>query len=142
MSTPNLLSDTKPIPITYTKSYHGFSEPPNSNNRYLFCLELGMSDKSIKNFNKIENKKYSYIVEIDDNIKFQQIESFNIYVSEIPFVGNNYSMFGKIDHDYSTFTQKDENFYIEFSTNNNKDTICTCYFTGVDFDTMFVSPPN
>lgn len=142
MSTPNLLSDTKPIPISYTKSYHGFSEPPNSNNKYLFCLELELNDKSIRNFNKVENKKYSYIIELDDEIKYQNINSFNIFVSEIPFNGNSYSMNGKIDHNMSTFTQKDENFYIEFSRNNNKDTICTCYFTGVDFDSIFVSPPN
>ena len=142
MSTPNLLSDTKPIPISYTKSYHGFSEPPNSNNKYLFCLELELNDKSIRNFNKVENRKYSYIIELDDEIKYQNIDSFNIFVSEIPFNGNSYSMNGKIDHNMSTFTQKDENFYIEFSRNNNKDTICTCYFTGVDFDSIFVSPPN
>lgn len=142
MSTPNLLSDTKPIPISYTKSYHGFSEPPNSNNKYLFCLELELNDKSIRNFNKVEDKKYSYIIELDDEIKYQNINSFNIFVSEIPFNGNSYSMNGKIDHNMSTFTQKDENFYIEFSRNNNKDTICTCYFTGVDFDSIFVSPPN
>ena len=142
MSTPNLLSDTKPIPISYTKSYHGFSEPPNSNNKYLFCLELELYDKSIRNFNKVENKKYSYIIELDDEIKYQNINSFNIFVSEIPFNGNSYSMNGKIDHSMSTFTQKDENFYIEFSRNNNRDTICTCYFTGVDFNSIFVSPPN
>ena len=136
------MSDTKPIPISYTKSYHGFSEPPNSNNKYLFCLELELNDKSIRNFNKVENRKYSYIIELDDEIKYQNIDSFNIFVSEIPFNGNSYSMNGKIDHNMSTFTQKDENFYIEFSRNNNKDTICTCYFTGVDFDSIFVSPPN
>ena len=51
-------------------------------------------------------------------------------------------MFGEICHDSSTFTQKDENFYIEFSQNNNGNAICTCYFIGVDFNTMFISPPN
>tara|TARA_A100001015_G_C14340974_1_gene463049 strand:+ start:40 stop:207 length:168 start_codon:yes stop_codon:yes gene_type:complete len=55
MSTRNLVSASKPIPINYTKSYHGFSDPPNSNSKFLFCLELEMKDQSIKNFNKLEN---------------------------------------------------------------------------------------
>ena len=46
--------------------------------------------------------------------------SFNIFVSELPFNGNNYSMYGIIDQELSTFTQKDENFYVEFSQNNNE----------------------
>lgn len=142
MSTQNLVSASKPIPINYTKSYHGFSDPPNSNNKFLFCLELEMKDQSIKNFNKLENKKYCYIIEVDDEINYENILSFNLYVTELPFNGNNYSMNGIIDHSSSNFTQKDENFYVEFSRNDTDKTVCTCYFIGVDFNTMFVSPPN
>ena len=71
MSTRNLINDTKPIPIKYTKSYHSFSDPSGPRNRYLFCLELGMKSTIIKNFNKIEEGKYSYIVDIDDNITYK-----------------------------------------------------------------------
>jgi hypothetical protein len=142
MSSRNLVSDTMPIPINYTKSYHGFSDPPNSCNKYLFCLELGMKDESVKNFNKIEDNKYSYIIDIDDEINYNDIVNFNIFVSELPFNGNNYTMYGKIDQTLSTFTQKDENFYVEFSQDTMGKALCTCYFIGVDFNTMFVSPPN
>ena len=142
MSSRNLVSDTKPIPINYTKSYHGFSDPPNSCNKYLFCLELEMKDGSVKNFNKIEDNKYSYIIDIEDEINYRDIENFNIFVSELPFNGNNYSMLGKIDQTLTTFTQKDENFYVEFSQDTFGKAFCTCYFIGVDFNTMFVSPPN
>ena len=51
-------------------------------------------------------------------------------------------MKGSINHDLSNFTQKDENFYIEFSKNNKGNTICSCYFIGIDFNSMFISPPN
>ena len=142
MSIRNLINDTKPIPIKYTKSYHSFSDPSGPRNRYLFCLELGMKSTIIKNFNKIEEGKYSYIVDIDDNITYKDLDEFNIFVSELPFNGQSYSMKGRIDHSISSYTQKDENFYIEFTQNNNGNAICTCYFIGVDFSTMFVSPPN
>jgi len=141
MSTRNLVSDSKPIPINYTKSYHGFSDPHNSS-KYLFCLELGMKDKSIKNFNKVEDSKYSHIIELDDELNYKDIVNFNVNVSELPFNGTNYSMYGIIDHESTNFTQKDENFYIEFSQNNTGNALCTCYFIGVDFSTIFVSPPN
>ena len=64
-----------------------------------------MKDKSIKNFNKIEDNKYSYIIELDDEISYNDIVNFNIFVSELPFNGNNYTMYGVIDQDLSTFTQ-------------------------------------
>tara|TARA_B100000161_G_C33477675_1_gene381020 strand:- start:66 stop:371 length:306 start_codon:yes stop_codon:yes gene_type:complete len=101
-----------------------------------------MKDKTIKNFNKIEDNKYSYIIDIEDDINYKDIINFNIFVSELPFNGNNYSMYGIIDQELSTFTQKDENFYVEFSQNNNGTALCTCYFIGVDFNTIFISPPN
>ena len=83
------------------------------------------------------NFSESYIGSINPDL-----DEFNIFVSELPFNGQSYSMKGKIDHSISSYTQKDDNFYIEFTQNNYGSTICTCYFIGVDFSTMFVSPPN
>ena len=34
------------------------------------------------------------------------------------------------------------NLYIEFSQNENGYTICTCFYTGLDYNKLFVSPPN
>ncbi len=142
MSIRNIISETKPIPINYTKSCYSFSDPSAPKNKYLFSLELKLNNGTIKKFNKLENNKYSYIIDVEDEIIYKDIKSFNINVIEIPFTSQSYSMNGMINHDSTNFTQKDENFYIEFSQNNNGDAICTCYFIGVDFNTMFVSPPN
>ena len=142
MSIRNIISETKPIPINYTKSCYSFSDPSAPKNKYLFSLELKLNNGTIKKFNKLENNKYSYIIDVEDEINYKDIKSFNINVIEIPFTSQSYSMNGMINHDSTNFTQKDENFYIEFSQNNNGDAICTCYFIGVDFNTMFVSPPN
>ena len=142
MSIRNIVNETKPIPINYTPSCYSFSDPSRPRKNYLFSLELSLSNGTLRKFNKIENNKYSYIVDIDDEVNYTDIEGFNIHVVELPFNENTYSMTGKLSHESSNFTQKDENFYIEFSQNNNGSAICTCYFTGVDFNTMFVSPPN
>ena len=142
MSTRNLISETKPIPINYSKSTYSFSDPSIPKKNYLFCLELTLKNGTLRKFNKLENNKYSYIVDIDDEVLYNDIVNFNINVTELPFTNNCYSMQGIINHESSNFTQKDENFYVEFSQNNNGNAICTCYFIGVDFNTMFVSPPN
>ena len=142
MSIRNLVNETKPIPINYSKSCYSFSDPSGPKKNYLFSLELTLKNGTLRKFNKVENNKYSYIIDIDDEIIYNDITNFNIHVAELPFNDNTYSMFGKLSHESSTFTQKDENFYIEFSQNNTGITICTCYFIGVDFNTMFVSPPN
>tara|TARA_Y100000589_G_C26706899_1_gene448066 strand:+ start:120 stop:548 length:429 start_codon:yes stop_codon:yes gene_type:complete len=142
MSTRNLISETKPIPINYTKSCYSFSDPSGPKKNYLFSLDLTLKNGSLRRFNKLESSKYSYIVDIDDEVNYTDITRFNVNVTELPTTENTYSMNGLICHDSSTFTQKDENFYIEFSQNNNGNAICTCYFIGVDFNTMFISPPN
>ena len=142
MSIRNIVNETKPIPINYTPSCYSFSDPSRPRKNYLFSLELSLSNGTLRKFNKIENNKYSYIVDIDDEVNYTDIEGFNIHVVELPLNENTYSMTGRLSHESSNFTQKDENFYIEFSQNNNGSAICTCYFIGIDFNTMFVSPPN
>ena len=142
MSIRNIISETKPIPINYAKSCYSFSDPSQPKNKYLFSLELKLKDQTVKKFNKLESNKYSYIIDIEDSINYKEIANFNINVIEIPFTSQSYSMNGIIDHASTNFTQKDDNFYIEFSQNNNGNAVCTCYFIGVDFNTIFVSPPN
>ena len=70
MSVRNLISETQPIPINYTKSCYSFSDPATPKKNYLFSLELCLEDGTLQKFNKIENNKYSYIVDIDDNIVY------------------------------------------------------------------------
>ena len=96
MSTNNLISDTKPIPINYTKSCYSFSDPSTPNKKYLFSLELSFKDGSLRKFNKLETNKYSYIVDIDDEVLYQDIVKFDVCVTELPFTNNNYSMSGII----------------------------------------------
>lgn len=140
MSISNLVTETKPIPIKNLR--YSFYDPVGPQNKYLFSLELVINDGSKKKFNKLENNKYSHIIDINDMIDYKTINSFSINVMEIPFTSQIYSMNGHIEHSLTNFTQKNNNFYIEFSQNNFGNVICTCYFIGIDFNTIFISPPN
>ena len=70
MSTRNLISETKPIPINYSKSTYSFSDPSIPKKNYLFCLELTLNNGTLRKFNKLENNKYSYIIDIDINTTY------------------------------------------------------------------------
>jgi hypothetical protein len=142
MSDNDLRSSPISIPINYQKSNYSFSDPFNPNKKYLFCLNILDKNNEEKKFNKLEKNKYSYLIDIDDDILYSEIDKFHIIVTELSFPDKVYQMKGSINHDLSNFTQKDENFYIEFSKNNHGNTICSCYFIGIDFNSMFISPPN
>lgn len=143
MPSPNLSDQSAPIPINYTASYNGFSDNPPMKKQFFFTLETVLKDNKKKIFKKIENEKYSYIIEDDDMINYSDVISFEITVQQLPLNNPVFSMKGKIDHSNYCYTQKNENFYIEFTKKeNNNNTICTCYFIGLDFNNIFISPPN
>lgn len=140
MSDYNLRSSN--IPINYKKNYYSFSDNPPMNKQYLFELTLYFKNNK-KIIRKIEDNKYTTLIDIDDEINYFDIVNYEINVIEICGENNkSFEMFGNIDHYQSNFCQKDDNFYIEFSHNQNNFTHCKCYFIGIDFNTILISPPN
>jgi len=138
---------TIPIPIKnkikYSKSWHSFSDPYNQIQNYLFELNIIMNDDDKKTFIKLESTKHSNIIFIKDQIKYNNIKSFKLYVKKIPDeCSMNYEMQGNIDQNQSFHTQQDENLFIEFSQNSNGFVICNCTFIGIDFSKICISPPN
>ena len=51
-------------------------------------------------------------------------------------------MDGNLNHDNTSYIQKDDNLFIEFSQNSLGFTVCNCSFIGMDFNKICVSPPN
>ena len=100
----NLNNKSKPMPIKYAKSTHGFSDSNNDNNKYLF--ELSINGKNFKNriFRKIENTKYSHLITLDDMIKLNNIDTYeakvSIFPSELPL---NYNIEGEITWNISLY---------------------------------------
>ena len=139
----NLNNRTKPMPIKYTKSIHGFSDSNNDNNRYLFELIINGKIFGQKYFSNLEDTKYSHLIKLSDMIELNSIDCYkvnvSIFPSEIPI---NYNLEGMINKDFSSSSQRSENLYIEFTKNDNGYTMCSCFYTGLDGNKIFASPPN
>ena len=136
---------SKPIPIPqqniYVKSLYGFDVPPYGGSTFIFELILTYKNSQKKYFRKIENKKYSHLIDISDNIKYIDIKNFNLSIRKI-IDNRTHKMSAEITHDIDYFNKNDNDIYIEFTKNNLGNTICMCYFMGIDFSSMSISPPN
>ena len=133
-----------PIPIKYSKSYHSFSNPHGGLQNYYFELIINPEhDKKV--FRKINDKKHAELINEDDVINYNEIKSFKLLVSKVPFdMTFNYELEGYINQYQSSYNQRDENIYIEFSQNSSGITYCNSSFIGVgtDFSKICISPPN
>ena len=138
----NNLITSQPIPIKYSKNYYGFSNPDNNNNKYLFELVINGQNIGKKYFRNIESTKYSHLITIDHKIQLINIHSFkvsvSIYSSDNPI---SYDLEGIINNEESCSTQKSEHLYIEFTKNDMGYTLCSCFYTGLDNNKIFASPP-
>ena len=143
MSIPIMIKNDYSNKIKYSKSYHAFSDPYNQIQNYLFELNIIMNDNEKKSFIKLESDKHSNLIFIKDQIKYNNIKTFKIYVKKIPDeYPLNYEMQGNIIQDQSFYTQKNEDLFIEFSQNSSGTTFCRSSFIGIDFTKICVSPPN
>lgn len=139
----SLNNRTQPIPIKYAKSCHGFSDSNNDTSRYLFELVINGQSIGKKYFRNLEDTKYSHLVKLNHKIKLSDIKSYkasvSIYPSEIPLM---HELEGEINQDESSSTQRSDNLYIEFTKNDMGFTMCSCFYTGLDQNKIFASPPN
>jgi hypothetical protein len=124
--------------IKISMSNLGFSNPANHISKYFFNLVL-KGKFGEKKFKIIENTKYSYLIDIDDNIKFNEIENFNLNLSIIPELCN-YNLSDKINHNLTSFISQSEHIYIEFTSSLNGYAICKCFYKGEDLNKIFISP--
>lgn len=139
----NILEDTQPISIKYEKSVYSFNDPSSNNCSYLFNLKITLKDGTNKDFIKIEKKKYSDLIEIDDNVNYCDITNYSIEISKIPFDDKKiFKIKEKFNNITNSYNKRTEDIYIEFTKNSNDKVLCRCYFIGVDFNSIFISPPN
>lgn len=138
-----LNTKTQPIPIRYAKTQHGFSDPNNETARYLFELIINGEVIGKKYFRNLEENKYSHMIRLPHKIKLCDIRSYkasvSIHPSEIPLT---YELEGQINQMESSSTQRSDTIYIEFTKNDMGYAICSCFYTGLDQNKIFASPPN
>jgi len=134
------LKYSEPIAIRYSEDDLAYSDPCFTNTTYIFDLSVVVTNKRYS-FQKIESNKYSNIIESENNISYNDILSFRLIITDLNNQ-NEYIMRGDINHHSNCFSQKDDNIYIEFYQDAHGKTVCTCYFIGINNNTIFVSPPN
>jgi hypothetical protein len=138
-----LNTKTQPIPIKYAKTTHGFSDPNNETSRYLFELVINGQSIGKKYFRNLEESKYSHLIKLNHKIQLAEINSYkasvSIYPADLPMT---YELEGQINKDQSSSTQRSDNIYIEFTKNDMGFAICSCFYTGLDNNKIFASPPN
>ena len=130
------------IPIKHKNNYHSFSDF-NNKSQYIFLLSIHGNNINNIIFKKIEDTKYSHIIKLDDKIKLNDIESYKVSVTVITdHISCDFELEGEIVHQQTSSMDRNSNLYIEFSQNENGYAICTCFYTGLDYNKLFVSPPN
>ena len=130
------------IPKKVTKSKFSFNEPPSDASHYYFELEIEINGEK-KTFKKIEDKKYTLFFDVDQNIRYNDINDFKVTIAKFPnsdFIPT--VLKGKIQQELNSYSLKENNIYIEFTQNDMGFTMCNCYYAGIDFTQMFISPPN
>lgn len=130
------------IPKKYNNNFYGFSDFKNIS-QYIFSLIINGNKINNINFKNIEDTKYSHLIKIEDQIKLHDIETYKVSVKILANnITSDFELEGNIIHNQSNSTQRDNNLYIEFTQNENGYTICSCFYTGLDYNKLFVSPPN
>ena len=140
---------SSPITIKYVKNRIGFSNPDNNNNKYLFDLVINGNNIGNKYFRNIEDYKYSYLINVDNKIKLNDIDSYKVSVAVIDFTDTTlenieqfFEIKGQINKNESCSTKRLNNLYIEFTQNEYGYALCSCFYTGLDHNNIFASPPN
>jgi hypothetical protein len=158
-----------PVKIKYSKNYYGFSDSNNNTNKYLFELIIYVNDNILispkninvnqsdfyrdnkstddkiktKYFRNLEELKYSHLIKLNHKIKLDDITNYKASVTIIRPEENDssFELEGVINHNQSSSTQSNNNLYIEFTQNDNGYAICSCFYTGMDYNKIFASPP-
>ena len=134
---------TNPIQIRYTKNQHGFSDPNNDSCRYLFELIINGESIGKKYFRNLEENKYCHMIKLSHKIKLCDIQNYKASISVHPSESLNcFEIEGQINQYESSSVQRSDNIYIEFTKNDMGYTMCSCFYTGLDQNKIFASPPN
>jgi hypothetical protein len=138
----SLNNTSQPKPIKYAKNKHGFGGNDADNNQYLFELVINGENIGKKYFHNLESTKYSHLIKITHKILLNDIDTYKASITVNPNDSPmTYEMEGIINKNESSSTQRSTNMYIEFTKNDNGYCMCSCFYTGLDGNKIFASPP-
>ena len=134
-------TSSEAIPIQRNNRY-GYSISKKSPTKYLFELRLGLDDGSFITFRKIDENRYTDLIKNDDDISYENIQSYSVHISVIPDnVEQTFSNSGYLKNFMTFFSNQDNNVYIEFNRLNNGKATCTCRYVDYNNLGLSISPP-
>lgn len=141
MSSTNQVS-SDPVKIPQRMNKYSYSVPRRNPNKYLFELEIVLDNGESKIIRKIDENRYTLLLDNNDNISYENIVSYNVNISIIPDKLNLYfSSSGELKKYLSFFSNQDNNVYIEFNRLNNGKATCTCRYVDYENLGLSISPP-
>ena len=142
-SVNTLHTKSQPILIKCSKNCYNFSDFNNNKPQYFFELTINGKNIGEKYFRNVEEIKYSHLIKLDDEIILENIEKYNLTVRIFQSgIDDIYKLKGKINQHQSNSTSRSNQLYIEFTKNSSGYAMCSCFYTGLDHNKMFASPPN
>jgi hypothetical protein len=132
---------TEPMPISTTKiSNYNLSNDSFDN---LYCFDLKITTKNDnqdkKTFLCYNTKEYANLIKTSHKIEFDNLDKYEINVNHGDI---SYKLKGEINNNMSSYVDKNDNIFIEFSQDAFGHTDCTCYFLKKNIDCLCISPPN
>ena len=131
-STP-ILIPTLPKNTSYRLTNDSFDK--------LYCFDLTIITKNniCKSFSCYNTKEYANLIKTYHKIEFDNLDKYeiNVIYGDISF-----KLKGQINNNMSSYIDKNDNLFIEFSQDAFGHTVCTCYFLKKNINCLCISPPN
>ena len=134
----NINNQSSPIEIPKSPSVDYCLDESNVKNVYYYNLKV-TTTTSDKLFSCYNNKEYANLIEPSDKIKYNKLKNFELTVN---FLENSFTLKGSINKNTSSYIDSSDKIFIEFSSDANGYTICSCYYLTKDINYLAISPPN
>jgi len=136
----NIINSSNPIPIKNSNSLSNNYLSNNSfDNIYCFNLKIITNNTKEKQFSCYNTKKYANLIKTSHKIEFDDIKAFEVTLS---YGDNSFYLKGNINNTLSSYIEKNDNLFIEFSQDSFGNTICSCYLLNKNINNLCISPPN
>jgi len=135
-----------PIQIPNSLSYSNLLDNSNYNlskdtfdNLYCFNLKIITNTNIEQVFTISNNKEFANLIKNHQQVNYDNLKEYRISI----FHKEKYFILeGKINNELSSFVDKNDNIFIEFSQDSYGNTNCICYFLNKNINNLCVSPPN
>ncbi len=131
---------SEPIPIPSPTKISSYTLSNDSFDKlYCFDLKIITRNNNCESFSCYNTKEYANLIKTSHKLEFNNLDKYEINVIH---GDNSFKLKGEINNNMSSYVDKNDNLFIEFSQDAFGHTDCTCYFLKKNIDFLCISPPN